>query len=267
MLQKTSLMTTLLAVGLTLTACTTTQDPATGGAPVDKATAQTHAQVQQFLRLGDRTKTNGDLKNAIAFYQRAYSLTPDDKVTIYSLADALEADNQTRAVELLYADALSRKTNDADLLRRHANALIKLDKLPQAIIQLQKVITQNPNDQQAHNSLGVAYDLQGRHSLAQSHYRQNKTLSGTNNLALSLALEGKFEDAILLLFPFESDLSVPERYRLNLALIYGLKGDETSAKRVAGYILDREAVEHNLKIYRELRQLSDNKRTKAVLGM
>jgi len=48
-------------------------------------------------------------------------------------------------------------------------------------------------------------------------------------------------------------------------MIYGLKGDPKNAAQIAGYILDRESVENNLKTYEVLRKMSSQKRKEALL--
>jgi len=248
---------------LLLSACANT-----GQQPTDdtRPTPEITQQAEQLMRLGQRTRDGGDLANAIGFFQRAYSLSPQNQNILHALADTWGQTGDHRAVEQLYSAALQDNPDHVELLRRHANALIKLDRLAQARIQLEKGLEKAPNDAKLHNSLGVALDLLGYHEQAQSHYRKVDGLIGQNNLALSLALSQKYDDAIALLRPYESDLSLPKRFRLNLALIYGLKGDEKSAARVAGYVLDREAVEHNLAIYRALRNMTDKERTREVLG-
>lgn len=248
---------------LLLSACANTGPQTTDET---KPTPEVTQQADQLMRLGQRTRDGGDLANAIGFFQRAYSLTPENHNILHALADTIAQTGDHRAVERLYSTALQDNPDNVELLRRHANALIKMDRLAQARIQLEKGLEKAPNDAKLHNSLGVALDLLGHHEQAQSHYRKVDSLVGQNNLALSLALSKKYDEAIALLRPYESDLSLPKRFRLNLALIYGLKGDEKSAARVAGYILDREAVEHNLAIYRDLRNMTDKERTRKVLG-
>jgi len=232
---------------------------------------QIQEQVDQLIRLGNSTRKNGDLTNAAGFYQRALSIDANNQVSLYLLGDTLNDLNDRRGVERIYAEALSRNPDDMEILRRYGNALVELDKLPQAIIQFQKGLNLSPDNAQLLNNLGVSYDLLGRHSEAQNQYEKSiqltpKDLASKNNLALSLALSEQYDAAIALLAPYGSDTTVPTRYRLNLALIYGLKGEMEKAANIAGLILDRESVENNIKVYKGLRNMSAASRTKAVLG-
>jgi Flp pilus assembly protein TadD len=252
------------AIMLFLSACQTTEEGA-------KPATQSQDQIEQLIRLGNNTRNAGDLTNAAGFYQRALSLNNQDRVSLFLLGDTLKELKDRQGVERLYANALGQAPDDVELLRRYGNALVELDKLPQALIQFQKGLSLKPDNAQMLNSLGVAYDLQGRHDEAQSQYAKSialnpNDLATLNNLALSLALNENYDKAIDLLAPYGSDTTVAPRYRMNLALIYGLKGDKTNAAKIAGLILDRESVENNLKVYNDLRNMSQNARTKAVLG-
>ena len=252
-----------IAAVLTLNACETTKQTTSSN--------DVQAQVNQLLRLGEKTELSGDLANAIGFYRRAFVLDNSNKEALYILADAIKQSGDIRAAETLYTDALSRSPEDVETMRRYANTLIELDKLPQAIIQLNKALELSPDHAPSLNSLGVAYDMQGRHDEAQTQYEKSlnlvpDNLDTLNNHALSLAIEGEYDKALDLLKPFENDLSSPKRLRLNIALIYGLMGNEKKASLVAGQMLDREAVENNLKVYKNLRTLSIQARKEAVLG-
>ena len=248
---------------LLLSACETTEQASKND--------NVQVRVEQLLRLGDKTRQAGDLNNAIGFYRRAFVLDNSNKQALFTLADAIKQSGDIRGAETLYADALSDNSNDVETLRRYANTLIELDKLAQAIIQLHKALEIAPEHAPSLNSLGVAYDLQGRHIDAQTQYEKSlefapNDLDTLNNHALSYAISGDYDKALGILRPFENDLSTPKRLRLNLALIYGLKGDMKRAAIVAGQILDREAVENNIQVYKDLRKMSVKARKKAVLG-
>lgn len=265
-------MKKILTVGLTLCAvglfsgCQTTPNT-----PNAQVSVQTQQQIDQLLRLGNKTRESGDLRNALTFYQRAYSLDLQNKTSLFALAETTRKLGDISAAEGIYANGLANMPDDVDLLVRYGTILIEQDKLPQAMIQFQKTLQLNDQNERALSGLGVAYDLQGRHDLAQTQYKKALKLVPTdlkalNNYALSLALSEDFDKAIDLLSPYANDPTAPKRLRLNLAMIYGLKGDQVKAAQVAGQILDKETVENNLKAYEDLRQLSKEARSKAVMG-
>jgi Flp pilus assembly protein TadD len=79
-------------------------------------------------------------------------------------------------------------------------------------------------------------------------------------------LSEKFDQAIGLLRPLAYAPGATPRERQTLALIYGLKGDERSARELARRDLDAASVDHNLAFYETLRHLSPDARSRAILS-
>ena len=90
------------------------------------------------------------------------------------------------------------------------------------------------------------------------------SLSLQNNLGLSLALGGKFDDAIKVLGDAAKSPNAGPRARQNLALVYGLSGDMDRAAKIGRLDLSEAQVRSNLKRYEALRALSDKARARAV---
>lgn len=110
------------------------------------------------------------------------------------------------------------------------------------------------------NGKGIALDELGRHGDAQAEYRSAWSLAPDdravlNNLALSLALSGQYDEAIALLTGLVQDRHATPRNRQNLALALSLKGDDAGAQRVARADLDDAAVSNNLRYLDTVRRL------------
>jgi Tfp pilus assembly protein PilF/cell division septation protein DedD len=170
-----------------------------------------------------------------------------------------------------YQAALSIAPNDADLHRGFANVLLALGKPQLALAHLEIAVSKNGGDARIYNALGVAHDLAGRHDLAQEDYRKGLALapdqvSLRNNLGLSQALSGDFNGGIATLSDLVSRPGATARNRQNLALVYGLAGDDVHAALVARSDLDEAAVKNNLAYFTLLRSLDDVGRTAAILG-
>ena len=108
------------------------------------------------------------------------------------------------------------------------------------------------------NALGVAQDLLGDHAAAEGTYRQALTVmpaseAARNNLALSLALQDRFKEALDLLRPLAEGPNSTRRSRQNLALVFGLQGDMAAAERVSRIDLGGEALGNNLAYFAALR--------------
>jgi Flp pilus assembly protein TadD len=86
---------------------------------------------------------------------------------------------------------------------------------------LRKLVVDNPSNLEALNALGVAYDLLGDHAAATGTYRQALAMvpasnAVRNNLALSLALQENFAEAVQLLRPLAEGPGATRRSRQNL---------------------------------------------------
>jgi Flp pilus assembly protein TadD len=119
--------------------------------------------------------------------------------------------------------------------------------------------------------MGVAHDKLGDHKAAQAFYRTGLThepgyLNMHNNLALSLALVGQYDEAIKIMRRVAADPRAGSRQRLNLALVYGLAGDSESAASVARIDLDERSVGKNLAYYRTLRAMNDSRAAINAIG-
>ena len=104
------------------------------------------------------------------------------------------------------------------------------------------------------NDLGIARDLLGRHQDAQAAYRQaiglEASMSGAQvNLALSLAMSGRADDAAPLLRPLASAPNASRSPRHDLAAVLATGGDRSEAERILAQDLPPEQVNQALSIF------------------
>ena len=264
----------MLTVFLALSACSVFSGKDTLGTRASGATAGNLAPEQSeetLLKVADETRAGGDLANAVALYRRAHELAPFDPVPLARAGDTLaQMQAYTEAADA-YQAALSIDSKDPDLHRGFANVLLALGKPQLALAHLEIAVSKNSSDARIYNALGVAHDLAGRHDLAQEDYRKGLALapdqmSLRNNLGLSQALSGDFAGGIATLSDLVSRPGATARNRQNLALVYGLAGDDVHAALVARTDLDETAVRNNLAYFTLLRSLDDIGRTAAILG-
>ena len=88
-----------------------------------------------------------------------------------------------------------------------------------------------------------------------------------NNLALSIALNGEYEEAVTMLRELASDPVVGSRARRNLALVYAMAGANEQAAAVARADLREWQVQNNLVYYGLLQGLSGRELAAAVFGV
>jgi len=251
-----------LVVSLLLAAC---QAPGAGDVHAPGQGAAT------LMRVADETRAGGDLATAVGLYRRVHEMSPADPKPLARLGSTLiQLKSYTEAAQA-YRGALELAPNDPELRRGMAIVLLSLGQPEPAVVQLEKALAQDHDDARLYSALGVARDLMGRHDLAQAAYLDGLRLAPKNaglrnNYALSLALSGDYGAAASTLAEIAEDIGAPPRYRLNLALVYGLAGDDKKAAAIAHATLDDASVRNNLAYYAMLRGMGDKARTAAIIG-
>lgn len=221
--------------------------------------AHDDAGAQNLLALADATLAGGDARAAVTLYRRAIAAAPEAVGPRLALAEAYYRIGSLTEARVAYAAVRDDAPIDADIgLGRVALALMQGDV---AARHFAAVLTAEPDNVEALNGVGVAHDLVGQHQRAQLAYAEALAVDPTNravanNEALSLILSGDWDGAVERLQRLAGDaLSFPEA-RHNLALAYGLAGDETNARRLLAAELGAEEVDDNLAFYRAARGLS-----------
>ncbi len=97
------------------------------------------------------------------------------------------------------------------------------------------------------NDLGIARDLQGRHTDAQTAYRSALGVdpdmrAAQVNLALSLAMSGQSRDAVQLLRPLASKPDASPQVRHDMAAVLAMSGSRTEAEQILSKDLPPEQV-------------------------
>jgi len=242
-----------------------------GAGPPDMHASEQSTEV--ITRVADDAAANGDFGTAAGLYRRAAAASPQDPKPLAKLGAALLQLHAYTEAAATYREALKISPNaiEGELHRGLAVVLLALDQPEAALVELDAAVAKAPEDARLYNALGVAHDLLGRHDLAQQDYRNGLRLAPNNaglrnNYALSLALSRDFPGAVAELTPLADGPDASPRHRLNLALIYGLAGDDKKAAALARTTLDEAAVANNLAYYVMLRGMDDKARANAIMG-
>jgi Flp pilus assembly protein TadD len=223
-----------------------------------------------LIKLAEQARDAGDLATAAGFYQRAHEMDPRNIQPLLQLGGIWSRMHQPRPAADAWQAALAIDPSNTTALRGLANAKIQSGDPAGAIAPLQTAARLQP-DWRVQNSLGVANDMLADHAAAQAAYRAGLGLAPgnlelTSNLGLSLALAGDFGQSLPLLEQAARDPSATPRQRQNLALAYGLSGDDPKAAQVLKVDLDPGKVQANLGYYEYLRLLHDRKAIAAAIG-
>ena len=224
-----------------------------------------------MMRVARGAERSGDYAAAAGYFRRAHTLAPKSMPALLGLGRALGKLNAHELASEAYKKALEIEPANAQALVGLGNALIGLNRPQLAIGHFETALAMSENAR-VYNGLGVAHDMLGEHATAQAFYGtglklEPGNLTLRNNLGLSLAIQGRFRQAIEILRQAAADPRAGTRHRLNLALAYGLAGQFDEAAEIARIDLDEEAVRRNLAYYRTLRALKDTKATFEAVGV
>ena len=238
--------------------------PAAAAGRVRRATAW-------FVRVGGGQAGDNVARAAIAGW------SPPDIALNVSNAILAKKPNDVPALLSQGNDALSLLEPPRQKRRRAIRARWRLDHmtLPRAQIGLGRLslrsdapraqllflgaLRHDPSNKVALNDLGIAYDLQGNHVLAQDSYRRalgsDPTMHAAEvNLALSMALNGHASDAVQMLKPLAGNPNAPRRLRHDLAAALAMSGDKEGAAKILSADMTPEQIQRSLLAYREFNQ-------------
>ncbi|HUB95283.1 MAG TPA: tetratricopeptide repeat protein [Stellaceae bacterium] len=251
----------MLALALGLTAC---------AGSTQTSSVQTDVKGATMLKIADETSSGGDPATALSLYRQLHAMAPKDPVPLGRLAATFMTLQDYRSAVVAYGMAAALQPDNVDFRRGLALADLMLGDPESAMKETRTALAQSANDPRLYSVLGVAQDMTGRHDLAQQSYQHGLDLAPANiglrnNYGMSLALAGDYGAAVSKLSEIAGPAGAP-RYRLNLALAYGLAGDDAKASAVASQVLDASSVRNNLAFYALLRGMTEQQRDAAIIG-
>lgn len=240
--------------------------------PKELAAQDKDSRAKQVMRVADATRDGGDLKSAIALYQRAAQMRPDWPLPLIAIGKVAVALGDHRVAAESYRKAIALDPNNLSARLGYGKVLLALNRPDLAVAEFKEAVRIAPKDYRVYNGLGVAFDLLAEHQNAQRQYMEGlviapDNLSLRNNLALSMALVGDFDEATRVLKEIVSDPIATPRYRQNLALVYGLAGKMDMAAAIARADLSEKDVQNNLARYEAIRSMPGPDKARAIFGI
>jgi Flp pilus assembly protein TadD len=233
---------------------------------------QQSEQATKLMRLGNNLRARGDLNGAAEMYRRAGRADPDSPLPPAALGDTLRHLGRYAEAEEIYHQTLADHPYSGLALQGYGILLIEQNQPDAAIALLMPAVDEDLADHRVFNVLGIAYDALGDHTEAQNQYLAglamapgNRSLS--NNMALSLALQERYEAAIDQINGMLTGTEADKPLKHNLALVYGLAGKIGEAGAVLRELLPEADVVNNLAYYQNLRSMEPDDRRAAVLDI
>jgi Flp pilus assembly protein TadD len=244
-----------------------------GGLPKteDQNIADDHrSKYAQALRMAESVGRNGDPAAARIFYERAAALQPNELGPQIGLAESAAAAGDFAQSAYAYRKAIAIAPERTELVYGHARGLLMMGETEHAIEQFSRYIRTKPDDPRGYIGLGIAHDICGTHSSAQTAYLDGlqaapDNLALRNNLALSLALSGETEDAVGILRELAQEPGTAGRVRQTLALVYAVTGRTDAAVDLVRQSMSSAEARNTIVFLRSLQGVRGPSLAEAVL--
>jgi Flp pilus assembly protein TadD len=210
------------------------------------------------LRIAEAALNAGNLDVARMLFSRVLKRDPDSVTALTGLGNTFyAAGDDTRAA--VYFERANKM--DAQAVSPHigmGRVAIRQRRFDDAIAIYHTLLSRASSDPLAWAGFGVALDLKGDHAGAQAVFR-NALASYPGDpmlsldLGLSLVLSGHVREGANVLLDVTRFPGAPPQARQNLALAYGLLGNEAAAAEILAKDLPKASITDNLRFY-ELRR-------------
>ncbi|HTI81062.1 MAG TPA: tetratricopeptide repeat protein [Acetobacteraceae bacterium] len=190
-------------------------------------------------RVAQAAEESGDLALAEQLYAQASAAAPSDAAVQLRYADILMRRGRINEARDLLSKRLQTVSDPLELHDGLGSVYVLTGDPIHAVTEFDLVLAAKPNDIRAVVNKGIALDLLGRHTDAQALYRQALTLSPgdqvvINDLALSMLLAGRPQEAEQVAAPLRGQTDVLPRIRTGLGIVLAANGDVAGAGSAAG---------------------------------
>ena len=154
------------------------------------------------FNLGSALLDEGQVEEAIRYYQQALKIKPDYAPAYYGLGIARSQEGKVDEAITLYQRALQIYPGYADAHNNLGNALFQKGNVDEAMVQYQLTLQINPRNAEAQNNLAIALAQKGRMDEAIAHFKLALQINphnaeGQNNLGYILLETGHADEAVV----------------------------------------------------------------------
>lgn len=255
-------LSAVLATSLILAGCSSTslnlEDAALAGRETQKEPGTISADIKQQTP-ADLTRFRPTAKGSTALAE------------VHALRTAGRNNDALQRLEKV----TSEDGNNLDLQKTRAMLALEVGHLKKAEELLHRAISRDKNDWRLYSALGTALSAQGRQQDAQIAYAKALELSPNNaavlnNLALSYALDAKRKEAEALLRRIaesEAPKAHKDRARQNLALLLGLTGQMSEARKISETVMPRAEASANMQILNQATSVRNSQKAPRSAGL
>ncbi|TAL53347.1 tetratricopeptide repeat protein [Pandoraea sp.] len=226
---------------------------------VKPVSAQNGADRTTDLRLADSALAADDVPLSTSLYEKALQADPNSLAAGLGLADAKYAAGDLEQARVLYQRAARQAPKAFAPQLGLARVALRQRDLADAERRYRDLVVHHPDSPLAVEGLGTVLDLEGRHAQAQKVYRVGLQtwpyIKGLRvDLGLSLILDNQPRAGANVLLDIAGLSDAPRQARQNLALAYGLLGNDDAARRILLVDLPASSVDDNVRFYHRVRE-------------
>jgi len=213
---------------------------------------------QADMRVAESALAAGDTQLAVTLFEKQLQTEPNSLDAKLGLGDAIYQMGDLARAGVLYGQVAATAPDNARAMLGLGRVALRQRHLDEAEQEYRKLVAAQPDSPVAAEGLGTTLDLEGKHAEAQQVYRralaQHPEEAGLRaDLGLSMILAGDVRGGANILLDIAGLPDAPPQARENLALAYGLLGNDDAAKRILVTDMPAESANDNLRFYRALR--------------
>ncbi len=212
---------------LALSACQTAKSPA------DMSDRQ--SKIDRALERAAKSAMNaGQTEQALSILEKSYQKNPHNAGTATLYAQALRKNEQSAQADLVLQSFANKPDASLETIQEYASIQLETGTYDVAEKFSRKIIDKDTTLSEAHHTLAIALDAQGKHEEAEKSFRtalnmwEGDPVPIMNNLALNLASQEHIQEAVDILKKAKS--IAPNRIEIerNLRIISTLNEDPKS---------------------------------------
>lgn len=186
------------------------------------------SRVERLVQYCDRLVEKGELVTALGLCGRAHEIDPNRPEPLLKVAAILQTLERKKAAATTYEALLQRHPKHHEARYLLGKLYMETGEAALAGIHFEQATRSDPQDPRPYNALGILRDQAGEHEAAQGLYRlalerDPANRSVRNNLGLSLALDGKRDEAIEVLAELAVDPEADQTVLRNLEAAYAAR--------------------------------------------
>lgn len=227
---------------------------ATVFAAANRNTSPANLEQGTALAIANNMRKSGNLNGAINIYRNIVSQPNANIMAYIGLSQTYRKMNQPADAVTVMNAAQKRAPDNEKVLKHLGYALIANKDYRQAVNIFDMLTAINHQSIVGYNGKAVAFDHAGNHVAAHEIYQQAlkiqpNSITTQNNLAVSMIMNNKPNEAIRILLPLAKQANATNETYHNLALAYGVKGDKKRARGINLKYMKPEQADQNQQFY------------------